>query len=73
MIRSARLTAAQPEPVLRLHLGLPAPYKKKAESPAAALNELGTAADAGEIKRGLIDCIVLTPVDSSLQANFYAT
>ncbi len=35
------------------------------------VNELGTATEAGEIMRGLIDRIVLTPADGILQANLY--
>ena len=68
---SARLAAVRPEPVLRLHPGLPALYKKKVENLAAALNEPGTAADAGEIMRGLIDRIVLTPAGGILKAKIY--
>jgi site-specific DNA recombinase len=68
---SARVAAARPEPVLRLHPGLHALYKKKVENLAAALNEPGTAAEAGDIMRGLIDCIVLTPADGILKANLY--
>jgi hypothetical protein len=39
------------------------PGTKKVENLAAALNEPGTAAEAGGIMPGLIDHIVLTPAD----------
>ncbi len=68
---SARVAAARPEPVLRLHPGLHALYKKKVENLAAALNEPGTVAEAGEIMRGLIDRIVLMPADGTLNAELY--
>jgi hypothetical protein len=68
---SARVAAARPEPVLRLHPGLHALYRKKVENLAAALNEPLTAAEAGDIMRGLIDRIVLTPADGNLNAELY--
>jgi len=60
---AARLAASQSKPVLRLHPNLPTLYQKKVQRLAAALNEPGTAAEAGEIIRGLIDRIVLTSYD----------
>jgi hypothetical protein len=68
---SARLGAAGAEPVVRLHPGLPALYRKKVESLAAALNQPETTAEAGDIMRGLIDRIVLTPVEGILKAELY--
>jgi site-specific DNA recombinase len=67
----AKLAAATPQPVLRLHPNLPALYKNKVRQLAAAINEPGTAAQAGEIMRGLIDRIVLTPGNGSLKAELY--
>jgi site-specific DNA recombinase len=57
--------------VLRLHPNLPALYQKKVQQLAAALNEPGTASEAAEIIRGLIDRIVLTASDGILQARLY--
>src|ERR1700730_1518120 len=68
---SAKLGAAKLEPIVRLHPGLPGLYTKKVESLAAALNQPGTAAEAGDIMRGLIDRIVLTPVEGILKAELY--
>jgi site-specific DNA recombinase len=68
---TAKLAAATPQPVLRLHPNLPALYKNKVRQLTAALNEPGTAAQAGEIMRGLIDRIVLTPGNGSLKAELY--
>jgi site-specific DNA recombinase len=67
-VAAAKLAAATPQPVLRLHPNLPALYKNKVRQLTAALNEPGTAAQAGEIMRGLIDRIVLTPGNGSLKA-----
>ena len=68
---AARLTASQSKPVLRLHPNLPALYQKKVQQLAAALNEPGTATEAGEILRGLIDRIVLTSSHGILKAELY--
>ena len=68
---SAGLAAAGPKPVVRLHPGLPALYRKKVENLAAALTEPGTAAEAGEIIRNLIDRIVLTPAEGQLKAEIF--
>ena len=68
---SAKLAAAGPKPVVRLHPGLPALYRKKIENLTAALNEPATAAQAGEIIRNLIDRIVLTPSDGLLKAEVF--
>jgi hypothetical protein len=57
--------------VVRLHAGLSALYRKKIENLTAALNEPGTAAQAGEIIRDLIDRIVLTPSDGQLKAEVF--
>jgi site-specific DNA recombinase len=53
--------------VLRLHPNLPALYKNKVRQLAEALNEPATAVQAGEIMRGLIDRIVLTPGNGSFE------
>ena len=66
-----KLATTGKAPVLRLHPNLPALYRKKVDSLAAALNEPGTAAEAGDIMRGLIDRIVLTPADGALKAELY--
>jgi site-specific DNA recombinase len=68
---SVRLVMTRPEPVVRLYPGLPALYEKKVENLAAALNDPGTAAEAGEIIRTLIDRIVLTPTDGVLKAELF--
>ena len=68
---AAKLAAATPHPVLRLHPNLPALYNNKVRQLTAALNEPGTAAQAGEIIRGLIDRIVLIPGNGSLKAELY--
>ncbi|TMK29603.1 MAG: hypothetical protein E6G69_11880 [Alphaproteobacteria bacterium] len=68
---SARLAAAGPKPVVRLHPGLLVLYRKKIEHLTAALNEPGTAAEAGEIIRSLIDRIVLTPSEGLLKAGVF--
>jgi site-specific DNA recombinase len=67
----ARLAAIRTTPALRLHPNLPVVYKKKVEKLAEALSEPGTAAEASEIIRALIDRIVLTPVDGILQRELY--
>jgi hypothetical protein len=46
-------------------------YRRKVQQLAAALNEPDTAAQAGEILRGLIDRIVLTSSGSILKAELY--
>jgi site-specific DNA recombinase len=68
---AAKLAAATPQPVLQLHPNLPALYKNKVRQLAEALNEPGTAMQAAEIMRGLIDRIVLTPGNGSLKAELY--
>jgi len=54
-----------------LHPNLPVVYRSKIEKLAEALNAASTAAEAGEIIRGLIDRIVLTPVDGVLQPELF--
>jgi hypothetical protein len=68
---AVRLVTAKPSPVLRLHRNLPTLYKKKVQKLTTALNDPGTAAEAGEIIRGLIEEIVLTPTDGILKAELY--
>ena len=68
---AARLAAAQSKPVLRLHPNLPALYRKKVQQLAAALSKPDIAVEAGEIIRGLIDRIVLTPSEGSLEAELF--
>ena len=68
---AARLAVSQSKPVLQLHSNLSALYQSKVQRLAAALNEPGTAAKAGEIIRGLIDRIVLTSSGGILKAELY--
>jgi hypothetical protein len=67
----ARLRAGKSAPVLRLHTNLPELYRKKIGRLAEALNVSETATEAAEIMRGLIDRIVLTPVDGELRAELH--
>jgi site-specific DNA recombinase len=67
----ARLRAGKPAPVLRLHTNLPELYRNKIERLAEALNASETLTEAAEILRGLIDRIVLTPVDGDLRAELH--
>jgi site-specific DNA recombinase len=68
---AARLAAASPKPVIRLHPNLAEMYKTKLVDLAAALIEPVAAAEAGEILRSLIDRIVLTPVAGVLKAELW--
>ena len=63
-------SVAAPAPI-RLHPDLPALYRSKVERLAEALNEPGTATEAGEILRGLVDRVVLTPVEKGMRAELY--
>lgn len=67
----AKLAALGTPRPLVLHPNLPAVYRSKVEKLAEALNAPSTAAEAGEIVRGLIDRIVLTPVDGVLRAELF--
>jgi DNA invertase Pin-like site-specific DNA recombinase len=67
----AKLAGIGDTPVLRLHPNLPALYRSKVEKLAEALGAPGTATEAGEILRSLIERIVLTPKDSTLRAELY--
>jgi site-specific DNA recombinase len=67
----AKLTAIGTPRPLVLHPNLPAVYRSKVEKLAEALNAPATAAEAGEIIRGLIDRLVLTPVEGVLQADLF--
>jgi site-specific DNA recombinase len=67
----ARLTALGTPRPLVLHPNLPAVYRSKVERLAEALNAPSTAAEAGEIIRGLIDRIVLTSLEGVLQAELF--
>ena len=67
----ARLRAGKPAPVLRLHPNLPGLYRSKIERLAEALNAPDTVTETAEILRGLIDRIVLTPVDNVLRAELH--
>jgi site-specific DNA recombinase len=68
---AARLISFKPAPVLRLHPNLPALYRSKVEKLAESLNEPATAAEAGDILRGLIERVVLTPITEGLRAELY--
>ena len=70
-VASAKLASSSPKSIVRLHPALPDIYRKKVENLAAALNEPGTAAEAGEIIRSLIDRIVLTPIDGQFKAEIF--
>jgi site-specific DNA recombinase len=65
------LRASKPAPVLRLHTNLPELYRNKIGRLAEALSAPDTVAEAAEIMRGLIDRIVLTPVDGALRAELH--
>jgi hypothetical protein len=67
----ARLRAGKTAPVLRLHTNLPELYRNKIERLAEALNAPETLTEAAEILRGLIDRIVLTPLDGELRAELH--
>jgi site-specific DNA recombinase len=67
----ARLRAGKRAPVLRLHTNLPELYRIKIGRLAEALNASETVTEAAEIMRGLIDRIVLTPVDGELRAELH--
>ena len=67
----ARLRAGKHAPVLRLHTNLPELYRNKIGRLAEALNAPETVTEAAEIMRGLIDRIVLTPVDGELRAELH--
>jgi site-specific DNA recombinase len=66
-----RLRTSKPAPVLRLHTKLPELYRSKVERLTEALNAPDTVTEAAEILRGLIDRIVLTPVDNVLCAELH--
>ena len=66
-----RLRTAKPAPVLRLHAKLPELYRSKIERLAESLNAPDTVTEAGEIMRGLIDRIVLTPMGDALRAELH--
>ena len=66
-----RLRTAKPAPVLRLHTKLPELYRSKIERLAESLNAPDTVTEAGEIMRGLIDRIVLTPMGDALRAELH--
>jgi len=68
---SARLAAAGPKPVVRLHPGLSALYRKKIEHSPPRLTSLATAAEAGENHPQSIDRIVLTPSEGLLKAEVF--
>jgi site-specific DNA recombinase len=67
----ARLHAGKHAPLLRLHTNLPELYRNKIGRLAEALNAPETVTEAAEIMRGLIDRIVLMPVDSELRAELH--
>ena len=57
--------------MLRLHTNLPELYRNKIGRLAEALNAPETMTEAAEIMRGLIDRIVLMPVDGELRAELH--
>jgi hypothetical protein len=46
-------------------------YRSKVEKPVEVLNEPASAAEAGEIVRGLIERIVLTPEEGTLKVELF--
>ena len=66
-----RLRAGKHAPVLRLHTNLPELYRNKIGRLAEALNAPETVTEAADIMRGLIDRIVLTPLDGDLRAELH--
>ena len=68
---TAKLAAATPPTRAQTASQPSALYKNKVRQLAEALNEPGTAVQAGEIMRGLIDQVVLTPGNGSLKAELY--
>jgi DNA invertase Pin-like site-specific DNA recombinase len=66
-----KLADAAPAPTLRIHPNLTEVYRKKIDGLEEALTEAGTAKEAGDILRGLIQRIVLTPAEGSLKAELY--
>ena len=68
----ARLRAGKHVPVLRLRTNLTELYRNKIGRLAEALNAPETVTEAAEIRRGLIDRIVLMPVDGELRASCMA-
>jgi site-specific DNA recombinase len=67
----ARIRAGKPAQVLRLHTNLPELYRNKIGRLAEALNTPESVTESAEIMRGLIDRIVLTPVDGELRAELH--
>ena len=57
--------------MLRLHTNLPELYRNKIGRLAEALNAPETVTEAAEIMRGLIDRILLMPVDGELRAELH--
>jgi hypothetical protein len=57
--------------VLRLHTNLPELYRSKIGRLAEALTAPETVTEAAETMRGLIDRIVLTPVDGELRGELH--
>ena len=62
---------SKPAPVLRLHTNLPEFDRNKIGRLTEALNAPETVTEAAEIMRGLIDRILLTPVDGELRAELH--
>jgi hypothetical protein len=67
----AKLAATTRAPVIRLHPKLPELYRAKMATLRAALNAPDTVTEAAEHLRGLIDRIVLTPIDRTLQIELH--
>jgi site-specific DNA recombinase len=67
----AKLAQAAPAPTVRIHPNLTEVYRKKIDKLEQALTEAATAKEAGDILRGLIQSIVLTPTKGTLKAELY--
>jgi DNA invertase Pin-like site-specific DNA recombinase len=67
-IATAKLKATDTVTPIRLHPNLPDLYRRKVAALTEALNRPDAAAEAGDLIRGLIDRVVLTPADGALRA-----
>ena len=65
------LSATPPLAPVRLHPGLKDVYRRKVAQLEEALNDDAIKTEAMEIIRGMIDRIVMTPVDDGLKAELY--
>lgn len=66
-----KLADASAAPTLRLHPNLTDMYRTRIEKLEEALTDGTMAKEAGDILRGLIERIVLTPIDGRLKAELH--